>query len=68
MTMMNTLCMLTIRFLMILMMIIKEMNRMTDIYLGSTHSYILKDNLGSWTTIIDDEGNVEQGMEMKTDR
>jgi RHS repeat-associated protein len=32
------------------------MNRMTDIY------YILKDNLGSWTTIIDSEGNVEQEL------
>ena len=38
------------------------MDCLTDIH------YILKDNLGSWTTIIDDEGNVEQGMEMKTDR
>ncbi len=38
------------------------MNRLTDIYLGSTHSYILKDNQGSWTTIIDDEGNVEQEL------
>ena len=27
-----------------------------------TIHYILKDNLGSWTTIIDDEGNVEQEL------
>ena len=32
------------------------MNRMTDIY------YILKDNLGSWTTITDSVGAVEQEM------
>jgi len=32
------------------------MNRLTDIY------YILKDNLGSWTTITDSVGTVEQEM------
>ncbi len=40
------------------------MNRLTDIYLGSTHSYILKDNLGSWTTITDSVGTVEQEVNM----
>ena len=59
------------------------MDRLTDIYLGNTHSqivydplgrmtskqadeesihYILKDNLGSWTTIADAEGVVEQEL------
>ena len=38
------------------------MNRLIDIHLGSTHSYILKDNLGSWTTITDSVGAVEQEL------
>ncbi len=55
-----------------------DQNRLTEIRLGALYSgtstvvekrggeetlhYILKDNLGSWTTVTDSEGNVEQRL------
>ena len=55
-----------------------DQNRLTEIRLGAVYSgtstvvekrggeetlhYILKDNLGSWTTVTDSEGNVEQRL------
>ena len=41
-----------------------NMNRLTDIYLGNTEPlyFILKDHLGSWTTITDADGVVEQEL------
>ena len=41
-----------------------NMNRLTDIYMGNTEPlyFILKDHLGSWTTITDADGVVEQEL------